>query len=127
VRKGHPAAARKLSQREYDAFYHVVLHTADEHGLHMKRDLLDRGQAGRIAARAAHLYALPLISRQTDLVCGVPRILADFYTRKYELVELDAPVGDIGFPVMMIWHQSQNADPGHAWLRNRIVEACKAL
>jgi DNA-binding transcriptional LysR family regulator len=125
ARKGHPSEGKKLTQDELLDHDHLILEPLNnDQGFFMEQLLRSNSQEHRIVARTAHLYGLPLMIAETDLVSSVPAQISKVFLKHFDLIELDAVMEQSEFPLMMIWHQSQTSDPGHQWLRNHIEQVC---
>lgn len=129
ARKGHPSEGVSLSQTELLDHDHLILEPSneEEQGFFMEQLLRSNGHEHRIVARTAHLYGLPLMIAQTNLVSTVPSQIGKVFLEHFDLIELDAPLQQTEFPMLMIWHQSQTSDPGHMWLRKQIEHVSKSM
>ena len=71
------------------------------------------------------------IARTTNLVAVVPRSslrvepASDLVKHGLESFGLPLPLPEI--VVSAMWHPRMDADPGHRWLRNRVMEFCKTV
>jgi DNA-binding transcriptional LysR family regulator len=70
------------------------------------------------------------IARNTDLVALVPRsgltCPADADPTESGLVGFDLPVRTPPIAVSAMWHPRMDADPAHRWLRETLVDVCRA-
>lgn len=64
---------------------------------------------------------LPAVVAGTDLVSVVPRMLADRLGPASGTVGVEAPFGTVRIPLELWWHPSHDADPIHAWFRDRLI------
>jgi len=86
--------------------------------LHLER----LGVARRIEVSVESFLLAPFLLQDTDLVTLVPARAEAFLRRAGAIRLLEPPVE---FPVLverLWWHPRATADPGHAWLRERIAE-----
>ena len=67
-----------------------------------------------------HFLAVPNIIFNTDLICVVPRQLAQVYEAFGQMRIVALPVSCGSFAVSQFWHQRFDADQGNAWLRNLV-------
>lgn len=122
VRADHPLAGRTLSLEETLELNHVIYETADDAGLFMEKFLMSHGVSNRMVAKVSHLFALPFVVAETDLVGTLPRHFAELFMDKFGLATVETALKNTRFPVLMMWHRSQTSDPGHRWLRDRVQE-----
>ena len=127
VRKGHPMAGRKLSLQQVFELRHVILRAQDEHGFYVERFLREHGKENCIAVRVAHVFSLPVVVAQTDMVCTVPEHLARPMMEYFDLEVLDTAIPIHAFSIVMMWHRSRSHDPGHRWLRAQILRSCRKM
>jgi DNA-binding transcriptional LysR family regulator len=66
---------------------------------------------------AAHLVAA------TDLVGSLPQSIVALMSRTLPITALQIPVCIPDFEVSLIWHDRDEHDPGHQWLRHQILES----
>lgn len=69
---------------------------------------------------------LPSVVAGTDLVAVVPRVLAERLGPLTGTVGVDAPFGSVEIALKLWWHPSHDADPVHAWFRERLSAALAA-
>lgn len=118
MRRGHPLAklrptAEALARLEYAL---VRAHPATTRALH------DLGLADRIRLSIPHFMVLPRILAETDLaVVMPPRLYAEF-ERMGRYAMWRPRVGLPSLDVSVHWAARFAADPGLAWLRERIVQ-----
>jgi DNA-binding transcriptional LysR family regulator len=127
VRKEHPYVGQKLSMHQTLELKHVVLRARDEHGYFVERFLREHGKENNIQVRVAHVSAMPMVVAETDLVCTVPKHLAQPMRKHFNLELLDTAIPPRVFSILMMWHKTQTHDPGHRWLRAGILKHCRHL
>lgn len=127
VREDHPEIGDSLNLEQYLALSHVILMPRTANPPMIDRALGKLGFTRNIALEVPHFLSMPLIVKSTNLVCTLPRRMANVYAENFRLRILKTPVDFPVIPVYMIWHQSVDADPGHTWLRNSIRELCQRL
>ena len=67
------------------------------------------------------------IARASDLIALVPRSCIRGEAREAQgLQEFDLPVPTPELAVSAMWHPRLDADPGHCWLRQKLVTICRA-
>jgi DNA-binding transcriptional LysR family regulator len=127
VRRGHPAARRKLTREAFNRLRHVDIHLVlgkpgighqvveaflAEHGLH--RD---------VALVVASFSAAAMIAAETDLVAGMPRRLAERFRGALPLAVLELPAPPLRFDMQLLWHERTHADPGSRHFRELVLRS----
>jgi DNA-binding transcriptional LysR family regulator len=117
LRRGHPAAKRKLTLKQFVALPHALI-TPRGH-LHGPVDaLLERlGHRRRIALALPHFLAAPHVVACSDLCVTLPARLATPLARMLPVVLVDPPLPLAGFTMQLGWHERHMRDPAHKWLR----------
>lgn len=85
----------------------------------VQRVLEGMGLGGSSCVRLRHYGAVPELVRDTDMVAIVPEMFADAVAERHGLRAWALPDG-IDYEVMMLWHESVDADPALRWLREQV-------
>jgi DNA-binding transcriptional LysR family regulator len=124
VRRKHPRIRQRLTASQFISEWHLVVgrHDPDtqfqpsEYGVLDQRTIRQRN----VAMTVPHFLAVPNIIASTDLLCVVPRQLAQVYA-DYGWVRIVAlPSKSKPFEVAQFWHKRSDGDQGNAWLRGVI-------
>jgi len=121
MRRGHPAASRPLDLAAYCALDHALIAPRGGPGI-VDRMLEARGLARRVAVRIAHSLVAPHLIAASDLVITVVERLARSYAALLPLEIAPLPL-DVPAPACwQRWHERDQRDPAHAWLRGVVAE-----
>lgn len=85
--------------------------------------LREGGLSRRVVMTVPHFHAVALAAASSGLLGNLP---VHFARRAAELLDLDVYLPPLDPPIMgvwLYWHRRLDADPGHRWLRLRVVEA----
>lgn len=119
MREGHPLSGR-LDLPAYLAAQHVLVSSRRE-GPGMEDFGLSRlGYRRNIRLRCQHHMAALATVMATDLLLTMPGLLARRLAppgSRLEPMPTDLP----GLELHLYWHRDQSADPGHTWLRQRVM------
>jgi DNA-binding transcriptional LysR family regulator len=130
LRPQHPRIGNKLSLAQFAAEWHLVVgrHEPGSENFfrsldgNLVRDLARKGVDRKVAMRVPDFLAVPNIISNTELLCVVPRQLAEVYAAYGQVRLLALPVTGESFPVGQFWHKRFDCDQGNAWLRGVIRE-----
>ena len=67
------------------------------------------------------VWSMPAIVGSTDLVAVLPRRFAELMAPVFNLEIHESPVPISEQHFHMIWHENNNDDPGHRWLRETLM------
>jgi len=125
LRRGHPALRRgaPLSLARYAALPHALISITGSGGGAVDTALAKHGLARRIALRIPHFLAAPLIVAHSDLVLTMPRRLARHLAAAAPLQLIEPPLDLPGFTISQLWHEHQQHDARHRWLRQTVAAA----
>ena len=147
MRKGHPAARRKLALADLAKYPLVTVSVGGqeegavdgfilERGLARQSEMFDRhaleealGAAGlrpRVRVTVPHSLAVPAMLRDSDMLSIVPGSLAHALTRADELSARSLPYPAGTAVTRAVWHRRNDHDAGHTWLRDSVGEVAKA-
>ena len=85
------------------------------------RDITTRAGTRRIAYLVNKVWSMPAIVGSTDLVAVLPRRFAALMAPVFDLEIHESPVPISEQHFHMIWHEKNNDDPGHKWLREILL------
>ncbi|MEO0323495.1 MAG: LysR family transcriptional regulator [Myxococcota bacterium] len=120
VRADHPAVNVRLGLATYCRLAHALVADDEEPG-YLDRILAVHGRTRRVAVRLPDYAGIGHVVAGTDLVATVPARLAERLAQTFPLRVMKPPVRLEPFPVMMAWHPRFDAEPGHRWLRDRVL------
>jgi DNA-binding transcriptional LysR family regulator len=130
LRSKHPRIGKTLSLAQFASEWHLVVgryETGSETFFrsadgNLARELARKRVDRRIAMRVPDFLAVPHIIASTDLLCVVPRQLAEVYAAYGQVRLLALPVRGESFRVGQFWHKRFDSDQGNNWLRGVIRE-----
>ena len=143
MRKAHPLRRRALKVADLATYPLLTISLGGqeegavsgyivERGLARQSEMFDRQaledalvQAGlrpRYAVTVPHSLSLPGMLLGTDMLSIVPAPLADAFAARGDLVSKPLPYAVQHATLRGIWHQRNDHDPAHIWLRSRLFE-----
>lgn len=126
ARNKHPRIYRTLTQQQLLLENHVVLTLAAGKLSNSEKLTFWHQLNLKAVCQVYKVSSIAQIVSKSDLVGLVPKIYADQIADTYRLqvLELDFPISNQHF--QLIWHKRQEADEGHIWLRNKILNQFKS-
>jgi DNA-binding transcriptional LysR family regulator len=121
VRPGHPLAEGELTLARFVGFPHLLHSPNGTRDGALDGPLREAGFSRRLGAVVAHLSAVPDILMRTDMVMTLSARLAWQLATAHGLVVRPCPVPIRHTRMSLLFHRRLEADPGHAWLRRRII------
>jgi len=119
VRKNHPEIGERMSMEQFIAASHVVVKPQGREHV-FEKHLQQQGINRRVVLEISNFLSLLPIIESSDLIATVPQDLADFCVQHGQVRAICTPVNAPVIDVQLHWHQRQQKDPGHAWLRSAI-------
>jgi DNA-binding transcriptional LysR family regulator len=144
MRRGHPIGRRRARLADFAAYPLLTVSLGGqeegavsgfivERGLARQSEMFDRhaledalareGIAPRYRVTVAHALAIPMLLRETDMLCIVPSPLADEFARSTAVARSDLPYDVPAAAVRAVWHRRHDDDAGHRWLRGLVAQA----
>jgi DNA-binding transcriptional LysR family regulator len=80
-----------------------------------------------IALEVSELLEVFMVAGQSDLFGLIPRSMLKIARENFGLRALSVAPKSSAVPIKLVWHESRNADPGHAFLRKQIELACNDI
>ena len=123
VRRGHPRVGKKIDLTAFAELSHLVV-TRDPQGGGLVDGLLAaRGVERHIAMRVPYHLAAPFIVARSDLVTITTLALAKDAASVLPLQIFRCPVPLPMLIVTMVWHERNQNDPAHRWLRELMAQS----
>ena len=127
ARADHPMIRGKLSLRQYTAAHHIgVFYKSLGPGL-IDTLLAQKGHSRHLAVLVPHFASVPFLVAASDLIATVPESLARRFSKHVKLQILPLPFTVPAFRLTMLWHERNETDPAHLWLRNLITETAAII
>lgn len=121
-RSAKASAPEALSLETYAALSHVLVSPRGD-GPGFVDELLEKqGLRRRIALRIPHFFSALAIVEKSDLILTAPTSLALLLSARSKVVALPAPLRLPTHAIQLLWHERFTNEPGHAWLRELMVE-----
>lgn len=122
VRAGHPLATGTVTTERYSDAEHVLAARQNEGRSAVDGALTELGLIRPIRLTVGGFAASIALARATDMVATVPeRHTGALRDGMYSFA---LPFAIPQFTVSLLWHPRMEADPGHRWLRECVIEAC---
>lgn len=125
VRRGHPDVHGSLDIDTYCGVPHIV--TKGPNLSPVDGALAELGRSRRVTMRIPNFTGAPFIVARTNLVLTTSLALALEACRILPLEQYPPPLSLRSFDVVMTWHERNNLDPGHRYLRGVSERATKAV
>jgi DNA-binding transcriptional LysR family regulator len=118
---------RRLTLKLYLRFPHVQVETLAGQQTLADRPLARLGAKRRVVLNLPFFVPAIYATAHSDLVLTVPRRLAEVAGRIKGIQFIEPPREIQAFPYFMAWHPRLATEPGHAWFRQQLRTAARAL
>jgi DNA-binding transcriptional LysR family regulator len=119
------AAGESLSLEAYASLSHALVSPGGEGPGFVDELLAQQGLRRRIALRVPQFSSALAIIERSDLVLTAPSALARLLGARSKVVAFRSPLRLPEHSLQMLWHERFSNDPGHAWLREALLEVAK--
>lgn len=113
---------RTLSARDYQSASHIRLDPGFTYVHDFDRYVRQKGIHRDFDVEVARIVPMLFIVAETDHVATMPRRMAEKFAKSLSLVIQPLPFEIPSSPLFQSWHSSMENDPGHRWLRQRLLE-----
>jgi len=127
MRRGHMLARGRLTLDRFAAAKHLVVRPAGQASNLIDHVLESRGLERRMALTVDQFLVVPAIISSTDLVAALLRHTAE------QLGVLQNPhlvLRSLALPPVqatLLWHPTMTHHKAHRWMREILVDTCRAL
>lgn len=127
ARSGHPLLAEAVTAERYAACKHVVASRRGSHAGPVDDALEQIGLQRTVSAVVPGFSDALRVAGNSDLVALVPRSCFDGTGQLPDgLRPFELPVRTPAIAVFAMWHPRMDADAPHRWLREAVVNICRA-
>jgi DNA-binding transcriptional LysR family regulator len=112
----------KLSSTDYLKRKHLQIDVPAGVFAPIDQILATKKEKRNIALKVGNFLTPAQILSKTDLLLTCPESLAKRYKEMYSLVISDLPFQIPGINTKMVWHEKNQQDPFHTWLRNCLAK-----
>lgn len=127
ARRGNPLFDGELSPERFAAARHLLIAPRGTLGGVVDDVLRARGQERRTVVATPSFVAAAWLVASTDLVVTFPERVAHRVAAGLPLEVREHPLVLPGFGTSMIWHERDDLDEGHTWLRGLVAEVAAGL
>ena len=123
VRDGHPRVRRKLTLKRYVAEAHLAALTVapSETPFTIEDLLASQGLKRRVVCTVENLAVAPLVVSRTDLICTATEETISPFASGLGVRILDPPFAVPSLDLHVAWHERNQHDGGHIWLREALL------
>ena len=118
MRKGHPAAATRLTTRAFLALRHLRIVQSVGDVRFVEEALFKAGLQRKVMATTPHWLAASYLVETSDLVTALPESMVRRLNVEDRFAVRSLPVGGNEFSWRLYWHRRYDARPSHRWIRS---------
>ena len=127
ARRDHPSLRRTLTRKQYLDADHIILNDRHSGPSLLERVLRQDSPIPRRSVVEINQYvAVPGLVSCTDCIATLPRRMAEHFAQREPIRLLPLPFRTKQSTTHLIWHRSQEKDPGHQWLKGVMLEIAGA-
>ncbi|MGL4446147.1 LysR family transcriptional regulator [Shewanella sp.] len=127
VRENHPLLAALTSAQWQLPLYldmaHVQVRCEGNDWWALDYFLADLGHRRKISTTVPDFYGAASVCAHSDLVFTLPSSFARHACQLYPLKQLPLPFDFLPMAYVLLWHQRNNEDQGHKWIRDTICQS----
>ncbi len=123
ARQGHPQlSGGSLSLQKYLDLEHLLVSPSESGRAFVDSALHGLGHRRVIRARVFSFTVAPMIIARTELVLTTVRSSVSLWSEALGLQLFEPPVDLEPLRLQLIWHERDELDPGHQWMRQQVLQ-----
>ncbi|WP_115720592.1 LysR family transcriptional regulator [Gallaecimonas mangrovi] len=123
----HPLAHKPLSLDDYISADHLMVSLAGESRGLVDCLLADCNLSRRVAMTTNHFSVVPKLLANSNLISTLPYAAIFEYSQCGDLWVTKPPVDLPKKPISLLWHERNDRNPAHRWLREAIGDISQKL
>lgn len=120
LRRDHPLAGGPLDLGDFAGADHVIVSRRGRLFDPVDAELETLGLRRRVIATAPTGAAALRVVQETDALTTVPEIMSRHLVDALDLRMVALPLALPALPLIYAWHQRNDDDPAHSWLRDQL-------
>ncbi len=121
VSADNPVVKQKFTLEKFLQSKHCLITITDFRPGMVDRYLHQQGKKREATVRVPHFLAASYLVENSDFIVTVPRRLGVMLAQQKKLAMLDLPFQVPSFQVYLYWHNRNQNNPMHKWLRKMIT------
>jgi DNA-binding transcriptional LysR family regulator len=126
VDAGHPEVGDRLTEEQFRTLP-LVAHSAGFVDPMIERRFGEQGIDRAVAVGTQSILIQPLLLAGTRMMAVIPERLGRYLAAQAPIRLVDPPRPFEPLRLAMFWEPRLDSDPGHRWLRERVLQAAAAL
>jgi transcriptional regulator, LysR family len=127
VRRDHPLAAQPtVSVKDYVSWGHVAAAPDGAVSGFVDEALAELGLTRKVTSVVPGFPTALSVAMASDLIAPVPALYLINQQMSDKLHVFELPFKTRAITVSQMWHPRMEMDPGHRWLRQKILEVCRS-
>ena len=121
----HPTIGAELTEEQYQTLPHLI-GWPNSHSVPLEEYI--RRQLGveiNVRATVQSLVEIPYLLQGTDLIATLPERLVTAMNQTVPIKIFPLPMRVTETREVLVWHKRNEPDPGHAWMRDILVEVAR--
>lgn len=127
MRKGHPISGKKLTLKQYIKADHLLVTLTGEATGFIDEQLREMDLSRRIALTVNQFMLVPELVAGSNLISAMPLRMVERSPVQADLHITELPIKIAPAILQMMWHERNQGDPAHEWLRIRLLEIAQGL
>jgi DNA-binding transcriptional LysR family regulator len=128
LRADHPALAKGTpTAAELARHPHAMIRLSGRGGSEVDSRLATKGISRRVQVRQPYFLAAAAVVSTSDLVISLPRTAGRALAERWPVTLLDPPFGPFEYAIGATWSRHYDAEPGHRWLRELVMQALREV
>ena len=115
---------KAIALQEYIAASHLLVSPKEDMVGLVDQALAEQNLSRNVAMSVPNFLIVPFLLVNTNLIATLPAQLVKTFVEVWQLYASPLPFEMTGFSVDMLWHNKNDRDQGHIWLRNLISQIC---
>jgi DNA-binding transcriptional LysR family regulator len=128
VRRDHPALANGTpTAAELARHPHTQIRLSGRGGSEVDSRLATKGLSRRVRVRQPYFLAAAALVSTSDLVVSLPVTAGRALAERWPVTLIEPPFGPFEYAIGATWSRHYDAEPGHRWLREIVVQAMREV
>lgn len=124
VRRGHPAAGRKLTAEKLRQLPRLAVTLSGGRMVSpIEHSPLGRALLGEVMVSTPHFTSTAAALAHSDLILVIGELAGETLARLFDLRVVQLPVALAPVESSLIWHERTHRDPAQRWFRETVVRA----
>lgn len=121
AKNGHPLTTKKVTKKDFEKTQHILFASQETHNSPFARHLEKNNITLRDTLEVSSAFVGTFIALESDALITLPESVIKVLKQHIPFAAIEQPFQDLTISNYLCWHQSNDRDECHEWMREQLI------